>query len=121
MPLSTNQLLDDRNRQFDDWAVLVTYREVVQTYDPESGQVAETSTDHQLSALVGPIFRRPSPGTAANHLSGEQQLVVKAESLPAPVPRLIDRIVLNGAEHDLLSYTHNATTQTFTLHIRPRS
>ena len=111
-------LTADRDRRFADWGETVTFREVVQTYDPESGQVSEQTTDTSVTAIVGAAPSGPTPGTAGQHLTGEITFEIKAEELPTASPVTTSRIVYGGTEYDVVSYVLSGGGLTYTLRCR---
>jgi hypothetical protein len=114
------QLLTDRDLWFADWGEAVTFREVAQTFDPETLQVAETHTDTALTAIVGEGRSRPAQGTAAQHLADELTVVIKAEELPTSDPAPHCRLLRGGVEYDVIAYERSAADLVYALRCRRR-
>lgn len=115
MQISADQLAVDRDRQFDDWGETITFREVTQTYTPETQQVAEASVDTPITAIVGSGASTPSPGTAAQHFTDDISFLVRAEDLPTSSPTPTSRIVYNGTQYDILRFSLSAQNLIYTL------
>ena len=108
MTIPQTLLTADRDRQFDDWGVSITFRQVTQTYDTETQLVAEGLVDTPLTAIIGDAPSHPTTGTAALHLSDELRLQIKAEELPTTSPTPASRIVYNAIEYDVIAF-HRST------------
>ena len=114
-------LIADRDQQFNDWAKLVTFREVSQTYDPETMQISETFTDTSLQAIIG---TRPfvSQGvTADQYLSEDLKIQLKAEELPGVHPASTCRIVYLGNEYQVHRFELSNQGHVYVLECRKRS
>lgn len=121
MPVSSTQLLDDRDRQFADWGETITFRQVTQTYNPGTQQVSEQATDTTITALVGTAPSQPTPGTAAQHLTDRIVVSIKTGDLPGPGPTSTDRIVYSGIEYDVLTFDLSVRNQVYVLECRRTS
>lgn len=118
MTIPSAILTADRDRQFDDWGVAVTFRQVTQTFDPETGQASEDVVDSPLTALVGSAPFEPTPGTAARHLSEEISFQIKSEEMPTATPSPTSRIVYDGAEYDIVKFMLSPGGLVYTLDCR---
>ena len=121
MTIPAAMLTVDRDRQFDDWGVSITFRQVSQTYDPQTQQVAETIIDTPLTAIVGSAPSAPTAGTAARHLTDEIQFQIKSEDLPTSTPVPTSRIVYNATEYDIVSFTLSTNGLLYALECRKTS
>jgi hypothetical protein len=94
-------LTDVRDQLFNDWAVTVTFREVTQFYDPDTGQLDEGHADTPLPAVVGPLTNPTTPDTAARHRSHERAFLIRAADLPDNASLVTSRILHAGIEYTL--------------------
>lgn len=118
MPVPDDQLRADRDRQFADWAETITFRQVQQSFDPQTQQLAETHDDTELQAVVGHLPTKPTPGTARRHSSASISFLVKAEQLPADPPDMTSRIVYRGDEYELVATHRDSRGLLYTLDAR---
>ena len=121
MSVSIEQVRADRDRLFADWGEAVVFRQVVQTFTPESQDVSEDVTDTEVTAVVGPNPSQPTGGTATQHLSERLTLLIKSEELPTVSPQTTSRIVRGDVEYDVLGFVLAACGAVFTLECRRRS
>lgn len=121
MPIPSAIQTADRDRRFDDWGVSITFRQVTQTYDPQTQQVTEETVDTPLTALVGSTLSKPTAGAAAGHLTDEIHFQIKAEELPTSTTTPVSRIVYGGAEYDVIAFTLLTGGLIYTLECRKRS
>lgn len=108
MTIPQTLLTADRDRQFDDWGVSITFRQVTQTFDTETQQVVEGLVDTPLTAIIGDAPSRLTAGTAAEHLTDALRVQIKAEELPTTSPTPVSRIVYNATEYDIIVF-HQST------------
>lgn len=121
MQVPAAQLTADRDRQFDDWGETVTFRQITQTYDPQTQQVSEAKVDTQLVAIVGRAPAKPANGTAAQHLNFDISFLIKAEELPTSTPETTSRIVYAGGEYDVLKFHRSGGGLLYALDCRKTS
>ena len=121
MTIPAAMLTVDRDRQFDDWGVSITFRQVSQTYDPPTQKVTETIIDTSLTAIVGGAPSSPTAGTAARHLSDEVHFQIKSEDLPTSTPVPTSRIVYNTTEYDIVGFTLSTNGLVYVLDCRKTS
>jgi len=114
-------LIADRDQQFNDWAKLVTFREVSQTYDPESMQISETYTDSSLQAIIGTTPFISQSVTADQYLSEDLRIQLKAEELPGVHPASTCRIVYSGNEYQVNRFELSTQGHIYVLECRKRS
>ena len=120
MPIPSSQLATDRDRQFDDWGETITFRHFTETVDPETQEVTETQVDTALTAIPGLASSFPPKKTATRQLSDEIDFLIKAEDLPTTGPAPSSRIVYDGDEYDVLSFTLSAGGLVYALGCRKR-
>ncbi|QDU41036.1 hypothetical protein Mal4_54010 [Maioricimonas rarisocia] len=101
----------DRDRAFDDWSVPVVFRQVVQTYDPQTGRVEETATDTAVQAIVRPLQSSPHPGTVAVHPDAELAAILRTDDLPADANLATARLVHDQQEYQVRSFTRSSDSQ----------
>ncbi len=99
----------DRDQCFADWGVPVVLREVTQTYDPETGALAETYVDHATTAIVGRAQIDSQPGTAGQHAARELRFLIRSDDLPSGVEPRSARVVYQGVEYRIKSNSMSAT------------
>ena len=121
MTIPQSILTADRDRQFDDWGVSITFRQISQTFDPQTQQVTEDVVDTPLTAIVGDAPSHPTAGTAALHLSDALRLQIKAEDLPTTSPTPVSRIVYNGTEYDVIAFNRSTGGLVYSLDCRKTS
>ncbi|MFG0297803.1 MAG: hypothetical protein ACF8PG_18005 [Maioricimonas sp. JB045] len=103
--------LIDRERLFDDWSVPVVFRQVVQSYDPQTGRVEETATDTTVQAIVRPLQTSPHPGTVAVHPDAQLAAILRSDDPPADANIATARIVYQQQEYQVRSFTHSGDAQ----------
>lgn len=103
-------LTDVRDQLFNDWAVTVTFREVTQTYDPDTGELEETYDDTSLLAVAGPVTNPTTPDTAAHHRTHERAFLIRAADLPDDASFATSRILHEGLEYTLTAADHAPLT-----------
>ena len=99
----------DRDQCFADWGVPVVLREVTQTYDPETGALAETYVDHAITAIVGRAQIDLQPGAAGQHAARELRFLIRSDDLPSGVEPRMARVVYEGVEYRIESNSVSAT------------
>jgi hypothetical protein len=92
-------MAQDRDQCFSDWGVEITLREVLQTYEPEAGELAESFVDHELIALVQAVEMTTAPGTAGQHTAEECVFLVRREDVAEEIPLRTARIVHAEVEY----------------------
>ncbi len=75
-------LEQDRDQCFADWGVTVVLRQTAQTYEPETGEIAEAHEDHEATALVQSVEMKPAEGTAGQHAVDACVFLVRREDVP---------------------------------------
>ena len=118
MIVPAEMLKSDRDRQFDDWGETVIFREVTQTYDPQTQQVVEAFVDTSLTAIVGEGSSKPTAGSATQHLTEKLDFLIKAEELPTTNPTSTSRVVYNTQEYDVLKFHRSIHDIVYTLECR---
>lgn len=108
-------LPSDRNQLFADWSEPITLRTVTQTYDADTLQLTESTTDTEVEALIGLHPQIATPSTAAQHHGTLLTVTVKSEDLPAPLSPPLTRILYNDQQHQVTTITENPTAQLTTL------
>jgi hypothetical protein len=96
-------LEQDRDQCFSDWGVEITLREVLQTYEPEAGELAESLVDHELTALVQVVETTAAPGTAGQHAAEECVFLVRGEDVAAQVSLRTARVVHAEVEYRVVA------------------
>ena len=120
MEIDNTLLLSDRDRQFDDWGETITFRKVSQTFDTQTGELIETYTDTELTAMVGTQPQSKTSGTACQHVSQQLYVQVKAEEVPANEPTTGSRLLRASKEYDILDSTLSAAQLVRTFVCRKR-
>jgi hypothetical protein len=120
MPLASAQLLADRDQWFADWGEPITFREVAETFDPETLEVSQDPTDTALTAIIGEGAAKPAFSTAGQHLTDDLTVVIKAEELPTTDAAPHCRIVRSGVEYDVVSFDRSAADLVYALRCRRR-
>lgn len=95
---------EDRDRQFDDWGEMVTYRRVAESFDPKTQLVIETPTDTSLTAIVLQEAGEMKSPQSSQHLKIDIAFLVKIEDLPTAKPTIHTRIVYSGNEYDVIGF-----------------
>lgn len=106
----------DRDQLFADWSETITLRTITQTYDPDTLQITEATTDTELEALIGLQPQVATPTTAAQHHATLLTITVRSEDIPTPLAPPLTRILYNDLEHRVTAITENPTAQLTTLH-----
>lgn len=109
MEISADLIEGDRERLFADWAEPVVFREVAQTYEPETGQLEESFTDWALSAVVSASPSKATRGTAGQHEAFDVSFVVRPEDLPAGASLSTSRVVQGGTVYTIVGTQRSAT------------
>jgi hypothetical protein len=93
----------DRDQCFSDWGVEITLREVLQTYEPEAGELGESFVDHELIALVQAVEMTATAGTAGQHAAAECVFLVRGEDVAEEVSLRTARVVHAEVEYRVLA------------------
>lgn len=101
---------DLRDILFADWAELVTFIEVSTTYDPQQGEVAESRTETDVLAVIGPGLSTPEPNTAHQHTQLTRSFLIRGEDLPENVSLSSSRIGCHGQEFAVLTVDYAPQT-----------
>lgn len=89
----------DRDRCFADWGIAVVLREVMQSYEPEGGEIVESHVDHELIALVQAVEMEEAAGTAGQHAVEECVFLVRREDVPEELPLRAARVIHAEVEY----------------------
>lgn len=118
MQVPAEMLKEDRDRQFADWGQDAIFREVTQSYDPQTQQVVETLVDTNLQVIVGEGSFKPTVEAGAQHLTERISFLIKTEAFPTATPTTTSRIVYLGVEYDILKYFKTIHDVVYTLECR---
>lgn len=121
MEIPETLITGDRDRLFADWGKTITFREVTETYNPETQKIVESFTDTTLTAVVSEGESTPTAGTGAQHLTGVLRFLIKAEELPTPAAESTSRVLYGGAEYDVLRFRQSIQELVSTLECRKRT
>ncbi|MFV0445874.1 MAG: hypothetical protein ACK5Q5_20035 [Planctomycetaceae bacterium] len=112
---------DMRDLLFADWAELVAFLEVSLTYDPLTGQVAESSLQTDLLAVVGPELNSAEPDTAQQHTQRQRTFLIRAEDLPAEASFATSRIRCRGQDYAVTTVDHAPHSNLLVFHALARA
>jgi len=108
MSINTEILTASRDRSFDDWGVIVTFRYFTEVEDSQTGLISETTVDTPLLAI--PLNRQflPFNRNMNRELTGNTKFQFKTEDLPISDPNTHVRILFSGGEYVVTSYELSA-------------
>jgi hypothetical protein len=89
----------DRDQCFADWGVEIALREVLQSYEPEAGEIAESYIDHALNSLVQTVEMAAAQGTGGQHAAAECVFLVRREDIAEQIPLRTARVVHAEVEY----------------------
>jgi hypothetical protein len=99
----------DRDQCFADWGVEIALREVLQTYEPEAGELAESFVDHELIALVQAVEMTACEGTAGQHAAEECVFLVRREDVAEEIPLRTARVAHAEVEYRVEAVDQSAS------------
>lgn len=92
-------VLADRDRGFADWGATVVLRRVVQSFSAESGSLAETYEDQEVTAIAGEAGLTAIGGTAGHAGAFAQMFLVRSEDVEQEGNLRTMRIVYAGEQY----------------------
>lgn len=108
----------DRDQCLADWGVPIVLREVTQSYEPEAGEIAETYTDHALTALVQAVEMSASRGSAGQHAADECVFLVRREDVAEELALRTARVLFAEIEYGVELVNQSADGGMLVLHCR---
>jgi hypothetical protein len=106
---------DDLDRMFADWSVPVILKRITQTATPASGEVAESSADFLLTAIVKPRTTDPTAGTAHQHATITTEFLIRTADLPAVTNLSTSRLALGDVEFSVIGSETSGDGLTITI------
>lgn len=94
--------MEDRARAFLDWGESGTYRQVEETFDPLTGEIAEMVTESAVTVVVGEGERAGVGGEAASVVGERCVVLIVREELPEWPVKLTSRVVVRDVEWSVL-------------------
>jgi hypothetical protein len=93
MEIDTTLTTAALDRMFDDWGFSVIFREVVQFFEPETGELDESYSDTVLTVLCRDRSVKPARDAAGQHTVERATFLVRLSEIPSGANLLTSRIV----------------------------
>jgi hypothetical protein len=118
MDITSEQLIDDRDRVFTDWGETVTLKQVAQSFDPASQQISETETELAVTAIVGAQPTMNVADAGGQLQSVDLALQIRSEDWTANAGDATWRALVRGQTYDVVKQIESADSQVIELHCR---
>lgn len=118
MEITSEQLINDRDRVFADWGETVTLKQVAQTFDPNVQQISETETELTVTAIVGVQPTGDVADAGGQLQSVDLTLQIRSEDWTANAGDVTWRTLVRGRTYDVVNQTESGDSQVIELHCR---
>jgi len=108
--LTTPLTADQNLLLFTDWGIPITLRQVSTSFNPQTGQRTESHVDTPLVAIISEVATSPTPDTAAQHPTHQQNFLLQEADLPTNLDFSTVRILHNNQEYSITSHTRSPIT-----------
>ncbi len=104
-----------QDRMFEDWGISVIFREVVQFFEPETGELDESYSDTLLTALCRDRSIESARDAGSQHTVERVTFLVRMTEIPSGANLLTSRIVDGVDEFRIHGTEKSCETDTIAL------